>query len=334
MLNWSCSQAVDKERDEHEGAGLSGQAALDILTADASHDEAAAKSMSNAEETAGAKAAHPAIDRRRQDRRRTKPANDGGRRKLQRRKREAKRELRRPLETALGQPVDLAEQRLARRIRAHMSRGSLNVTLTDNRYTMISVRRETDKIPQYIVRLHHMFADATPPVTRALALYISNNDADASDALGTFIDSNQDKVKTDQRRTTTPAVTTLGEVHDLQELFDHLNDRYFAGSIDATISWGPRSGKPKRRNSIKMGSYSLEDKFIRIHRSLDRAFVPRFFIEWIVYHEMLHQVHQAPVINGRRRFHTKEFLADEAAYEHYDEARLWERDNLEALLTY
>ncbi len=279
---------------------------------------------------------HPAIDRRREERRRTKPgpANPGERRSVQRRKREAKRELRRPLETALGQPVDLAEQRLARRIRAHMSRGSLKVTLTDNRYTMISVRRETDKIPQYIVRLHHMFADPGPTVTRALALYISNNDPEASQALGDFIDGNQSKVKPDQRRTTSPSVTTKGAVHDLQELYDHLNDRYFGGSIDATISWGPRSGKPRRRNSIKMGSYSLEDRFIRIHRSLDRAFVPRFFIEWIVYHEMLHQVHQAPVVNGRRRFHTKEFLADEAAYEHFEEARAWEREHLEALLTY
>lgn len=278
---------------------------------------------------------HPAIDRRREERRRTEraPALRSDRRSKQRRKRQANRELRRPIETALGQSIDQLERQLSQRIRAHMSRGSLAVTLTDNRYTMISVRREPEQIPQYRVRLHHMFAASPPHISRALALYISRNDAAASRLLGKFIDDNQSKVRTDDRRSG-PSITTAGEVHDLQSIYDDLNRRYFADTIDATITWGPRRGKPRRRNSIKMGSYSLEDRLIRIHRSLDRAFVPRFFVEWIVYHEMLHQVHEAPVVNGRRRFHTKEFLADEAAFERYDEARLWERENLEALLTY
>ena len=38
--------------------------------------------------------------------------------------------------------------------------------------------------------------------------------------------------------------------------------------------------------------------------------------------------------NGRREFHSKEFLADEAQFEHYEEARVWERRHLDALLTY
>jgi hypothetical protein len=50
---------------------------------------------------------------------------------------------------------------LERRIRAHLSKGSVQVTLTDNRYTMISVRRIA-KERRYEVRLHHMFADADP----------------------------------------------------------------------------------------------------------------------------------------------------------------------------
>ncbi len=83
-----------------------------------------------------------------------------------------------------------------------------------------------------------------------------------------------------------------------------------------------------------MGSYSVEDRLIRIHRSLDRAFVPRFFVAWIVFHEMLHQVHDIRVKNGRREFHSKEFLSDEAQYADYDQARHWERQHLDALLTY
>lgn len=226
-----------------------------------------------------------------------------------------------------------AQDSLERRIRAHLTRGSVTVTLTDNRYTMISVRRIA-KEKRYEVRLHHMFVDADPVITRALARYIADNDATASRVLGDFIDANADHVRGRSRRAPTQVILTAGEHHDLREIYDELNARYFDNRIDAAITWGPRTGRPRRRNSIKMGSYSVEDRLIRIHRSLDRAFVPRFFVAWIVFHEMLHQVHDIRVKNGRREFHSKEFLADEAQFEHYDEARIWERQHLDELLTY
>ena len=252
-----------------------------------------------------------------------------------------------------------AQDSLERRIRAHLAHGRVQVTLTDNRYTMISVRRisasggddrrargaapapaddraaaRPRRARRYEVRLHHMFADADPVITRALAHYIADNDADASRILGDFIDANSGHVRGRARRAPTQVIFTAGEVHDLRSIFDELNARYFEGRIDASITWGARCGRPRRRNSIKMGSYSVEDRLIRIHRSLDRSFVPPFFVEWIVFHEMLHQVHDIKVRNGRREFHTKAFLADEARFGRYQEARAWERRHLDALLTY
>ena len=226
-----------------------------------------------------------------------------------------------------------AQDSLERRIRAHLTKGRVSVTLTDNRYTMISVRRLA-KEKRYEVRLHHMFADADPVITRALAQYIVDNDAEASRVLGDFIDQNSGHVRGRARRQPTQVIFTAGEYHDLRQIYDELNARYFDNKIDAMITWGQRTGRPRRRNSIKMGSYAVEDRLIRIHRSLDRAFVPKFFVAWIVFHEMLHQVHDIRVKNGRREFHSKEFLADEAMYEHYDEAKSWERRHLDALLTY
>ncbi len=229
--------------------------------------------------------------------------------------------------------VQEAQESLERRIRAHLARGRVSVTLTDNRYTMISVRRIA-KERRYEVRLHHMFVDADPVITRALARYIAENCNDASRVLGDFIDSNADHVRGRSRRAPTQLIFTAGEHYDLRQIYDELNARYFDGKIEAAITWGARTGRPRRRNSIKMGSYSVEDRLIRIHRSLDRAFVPRFFVAWIVFHEMLHQVHDIRVKNGRREFHSKEFLAAEARFEQYEEARRWERRHLDALLTY
>jgi len=230
-----------------------------------------------------------------------------------------------------------AQASLERRVRAHMERGSVRITLTDNRYTMISVRRLPPRGARdrhYDVRLHIMFADADPVITRALARYVAENDRDASRVLGDFIDSNQGQVKGRARRAPTQIIVTRGDVHDLRAMYDELNARYFGGRIEAAITWGPRTGRVRRRNSIKMGSYSVEDRLIRIHRSLDRAFVPRFFVEWIVFHEMLHQVHDIKVKNGRREFHSKAFMADEARFDRYEESRAWERKHLDALLTY
>ena len=230
--------------------------------------------------------------------------------------------------------VEEARVTLERRVRAHLPRGTLDLTLTDNRYTMISVRRDTSGGPVYRVRLHHMFVDAGPAVTRALARYVARNEGEASRLLGDYIDANQHRVRPRSRRGGAPTLVTRGEIHDLRAIFDDLNRRYFGGGIDARITWGQRTGRPRKRNSIKMGSYSVEDRLIRIHRSLDREFVPRFFVEWIVYHEMLHQIHDVPVVNGRRRFHTRAFLEDEARFEHYALARTWERAHLDELLTY
>lgn len=230
---------------------------------------------------------------------------------------------------------ETARKTLEHRIAAHVPEGRLALAVTDNRYTMISVKREKGL---FRLRLHHMFLGAEPEVVRALGRYVSRNDRDASNLLGHFIDINQLKIRRARRRR--PAVINLetrGEIHDLQSMYDDLNLHYFGGRIDARITWGQRNqpgARKRRRNSIKMGSYSVEDKLIRIHPSLDRAFVPRVFVEWIVYHEMLHQKHDIPVVGGRRQFHTPEFMAEEAAFEHYIDARRWERENLDKLLVY
>lgn len=247
------------------------------------------------------------------------------------------RRLRRDPAAPPGPELADAQSSLERRIRAHLARGTVRVTLTDNRYTMISVRRqngERRRERHYDVRLHHMFMDAEPAITRALARYIADNDKDASRTLGDFIDDHGDRVRARNRRSPLAVVATAGDHHDLRAIYDDVNARYFDNKIEAVITWGPRTGRPRRRNSIKMGSYSVEDRLIRIHRSLDRAFVPRFFVEWIVFHEMLHQVHDVKVKNGRREFHSRAFIADEARFEHYHEARAWERRHLDALLTY
>ncbi len=229
--------------------------------------------------------------------------------------------------------LDRARDAIETRIGAHLG-GRLSVMVTDNRYTMISVKRE--KGPAYQVRLHRMFLDAPAPITRALARYIADNDARASRELGRYIESNHGAISIAGRRPKTVILRPQGRVHDLTDIYAAVNARYFAGAVDARITWGPEPATTgrRRRRSIKMGSYAVEDRLIRIHPSLDRTQVPRFFVEWIVFHEMLHQVHPIHVVGGRRQFHTPAFMEDEASFDQYAEARRWERSNIDLLLDY
>jgi hypothetical protein len=227
------------------------------------------------------------------------------------------------------------EERISDVMGQHAPEARLALAVTDNRYTMISVKREKGL---FRLRLHHMFLDADPDVVVALGKYVARNDRFASQMLSRFIDVNHRKIRRARRRRPTVfTIETRGEVHDLQEIYRHINAKYFADCIDARITWSQRAqpgAKRRRRNSIKMGSYSVEDRLIRIHASLDRPFVPRLFVEWIVYHEMLHQKHDIPVVGGRRQFHTPEFMAEEALFDQYDRASRWERDNLDKILHY
>ncbi len=227
------------------------------------------------------------------------------------------------------------EEKISSAMLPHAPDARLALAVTDNRFTMISVKREKGL---FRLRLHHMFLDADHEIVRALGRYVARNDRDASQLLSQFIDVNHRKIRRARRRRPTVfTIETRGEIHDLQQIYDELNRRYFAGRIDARITWSQRAqsgAKRRRRNSIKMGSYSVEDRLIRIHASLDRGFVPRLFVESVVYHEMLHQKHDMPVVGGRRQFHTPEFMAEEAQFEHFVRATRWERENLDKLLHY
>jgi hypothetical protein len=47
---------------------------------------------------------------------------------------------------------------------------------------------------------------------------------------------------------------------------------------------------------------------------------------------MLHGKHEVKRENGRRRFHTPEFLAEERQFPDFDRACAWEKANLDRLL--
>ena len=62
---------------------------------------------------------------------------------------------------------------------------------------------------------------------------------------------------------------------------------------------------------------------IVVSRVFDRANTPRYAIEYLLYHEMLHLKHPVHVRGGRRCVHSREFQAEEKLFPELEQARAY-----------
>lgn len=231
-----------------------------------------------------------------------------------------------PEATAVQQERSRLE--LQERLSAYLRKDRARIIVTDNLRTMLSIKRGQGVLT---FRLHHMFVGAPAVILRAVARYAEIHDREAADLLRAYTDENEALI----RRREQPRAITLdveGRYHNLQEIFDELNEHYFDGGIEARITWGKRGRRQRSRETITLGQYVYDDVLIRIHPVLDAEDVPRYFVAWIVYHEMLHEVHGPAGVNGRRVYHPPEFRRDEQKFERYMDAVLWERTHFRKLL--
>lgn len=203
----------------------------------------------------------------------------------------------------------------------------VRLAVTDNRSTMVSFRRGGNALQ---LRLHHMFLDAPDPVLRAVADYAGRGHRGAGGVLDDYIRGQQPRIR-QFRRESDAELNPIGRCFDLQVLFEAVNRTYFQDGIQARIGWG-RMPPRRRRKSIRLGVYDHQTREIRIHPALDRPEVPAFFVEFIVFHEMLHQLFPSTGRGGRRVHHPRAFRDREKAYPHYAAALRWERENLGVLL--
>src|SRR4029078_690262 len=99
-----------------------------------------------------------------------------------------------------------------------------------------------------------------------------------------------------------------------------------------SIIWG-RKRKTRPRDQIVFGTIQEEDRLIRIHPLLDRYFVPTWFLEYVIYHEMCHAVVKDEFDSaGRRLVHHEKFYERESRFHWIRRAKKWEQENLARFL--
>lgn len=208
----------------------------------------------------------------------------------------------------------------------------VRLVVTDNRTAMFSARRREGRLH---VRANHVFLEAGPEIVDAMAAAITRRPG-ARAALRGFLRERKEAIRPTHRRPKRRAhVRTRGAHHDLADIFDELERVYFPDAMTGVaITWGPRPSRSRRRRrrSIQLGLYIPDDKLIRIHRALDQEWVPRFYVQSVVFHEMLHHC-MPPVKRGTQVvFHTPQFRALEKAFPYHREAERWEKAHLDRLL--
>ncbi len=109
-----------------------------------------------------------------------------------------------------------------------------------------------------------------------------------------------------------------GKNYDLERIFTKLNSAYFDNRLPLPkLSWS------QRPNKRILGHHDAVHEAIVISCSLDRRNVPDYVVEYVMYHEMLHIKHPTVVVNGKRRYHTAAFRAEEKQFMDYTAAVNW-----------
>ena len=100
-----------------------------------------------------------------------------------------------------------------------------------------------------------------------------------------------------------------GHHYHLEEIFDDLNGRFFHDLMGRPqLTWS----REYARN--RLGHYDPAHNAIVISRVFDDPRVPRYVVDYIVYHEMLHLKHPVKLRGSRRCVHSREFQSEEKLF--------------------
>ena len=173
-----------------------------------------------------------------------------------------------------------------------------------------------------LVRLSDLLEGAPMPVLKAIAhillakMYRRPIDREAATRYRKYVSSHHVSRKAHlvrQMRGRKHLDSAQGRTYDLEALFEDLNQRFFHGLMARPqMTWS----RDHARNSL--GHYDPAHNAIVVSRIFDHPRVPRFAVEYIVYHEMLHLKHPVRLRGSRRCVHSAEFQAEEKLFPQLD----------------
>lgn len=113
---------------------------------------------------------------------------------------------------------------------------------------------------------------------------------------------------------------SMGTTYDLREVFGVVNAAYFGGALSP-----PRLSWSRWATARRLGYFEPQRDRVVLNRRLDDPSAPRFVVEYIVYHELLHRALGSKWSGSRMRSHTAEFRREERKFARWEEAEAWMR---------
>jgi hypothetical protein len=191
--------------------------------------------------------------------------------------------------------------------------------------TTIRLRHDEAGKPRLIVRLSDLLEYAPEGIHRAIAhillakLYRKPIEPVFADRYRRYTQSEAVSKQAERIRQTRGRKvlsSPKGHVYDLDEVFEAVNLRFFHGLLGRpTLTWSAHVAKRM------LGHYDAAHNTIVVSRVFDRPGTPRYAIEYLLYHEMLHLKHPVRVQAGRRCVHGPAFQAEERLFPELELAR-------------
>jgi len=111
-------------------------------------------------------------------------------------------------------------------------------------------------------------------------------------------------------------LSSRGRHYNLEEIFEDLNRRFFHGLLARPLmTWSRHASRQS------LGHYDPAHNTIVISRVFDRADMPVYALEYLVYHEMLHLKHPVKLNGSRRCVHPKAFQDEERLFPELEKAK-------------
>jgi predicted metal-dependent hydrolase len=119
-------------------------------------------------------------------------------------------------------------------------------------------------------------------------------------------------------------LSSRGKVYDLKKILKELGEKYGLPTRGFKITW-TNSRLRRGQQSVRLGSFIRDDRLIRVHPALDDPKIPKYFVEYIIYHELVHSQVKPEYHRHRINFHPADYYELEKKFEHYEKAREFER---------
>ena len=180
-----------------------------------------------------------------------------------------------------------------------------------------------------LVRLSDLLEGAPEPVLHAILhiliakLYRKEIDAQHSARFRKFTGSATVAAQTHlirQMRGRKRLLGPRGARYDLEQIFDDLNTRFFHGLMAR-----PQMTWSSNHSRYHLGHYDPAHNTIVVSRVFDRSDVPRYAVDYLVYHEMLHLRHPVKLRGSRRCVHPAAFQEEEKLFPKLAEAKKYLR---------